>query len=1029
MEYRLLGHMDVRAGARDVVLGGLKQRAVLAVLLLNAGSTVDIDRLVDAIWGDDPPAKPVASVRAYVANLRRALDDVDEHSSTAVTTDASGYRVDVGPGELDVATFDDLTARGRHELTAGDAGLAEQTLSSALALWRGPPLLEFAGRSFADAAIHRLTALRTTAAEGLFEAGLALGRDSELIPGLEDQVRIDPLHERLWGQLMVALYRSGRRAEALATYARARDILHADLGVAPGAALEHLRREIARESGDLDHRPLHLQVRTMVVDTVAHHRLVARDRELELLGDAVTTTARGRGTVAVIRGDSGTGKSSLAAAVVDDAADRGFGFAWAGHTGGLREPPMWTWVHVIRRLTETASATVVDRARELAPEVFATAAGRRSSAETTIAADSRFEGAEQLVEVIALLVSDTPTLVVLDDFHHAEKATREVLELLSPRLREIPLLVLVTWQDVGADRPLRPKAFHRLLSRSETLTIGLGPLDVDGVRELVAVETRVRAHPDLIDAIHDRTAGNPFHVRELARLLHVGGHLDADTREIPDAATPDAVAGVVRRRLAVLPRRTREAIGVGGLIGASFEAAVLAETLDTDDTDLRARLAPACRSGVLVAGDEVPHRYWFTHTVIQRVAADELPFGDRERAHARIAESYATRARVGGYDQAMAAADHAWRAGVHLEPAVAAALIEGALRGAVSRAEYLDIAELTERAVTMLERLPDDDARHDREARFWMQRASVLAVLTGHNAPETEEALARVFRAGAAMTSGAEFTSAVALRCAMLVGTAGYREAAVLGEKLIDRFLADGEPAAGAAGYYVRAVAALMGGDPDGAIAAVETLTSEVPTIDPADNLLLFDIRAFGVAALAHAVRGDHALGRAVARTGMDLARSRSNGFAEAILAVNRLQVNAYCGVVVGTADESAALVDTLTAVGAVDLVGSARLIGAWARGLERDGDDTTGEIRDALALHTSGGMVVFVPLYLRLLSEVEQAHGYLDDARVSAQRAASTARAHGEVAWDTRPAVRRMLHTADARLLGDTETGAPLTG
>ncbi|MGU3292063.1 BTAD domain-containing putative transcriptional regulator [Williamsia sp. M5A3_1d] len=1029
MEYRLLGHMDVRAGARDVVLGGRKQRAVLAVLLLNAGSTVDIDRLVDAIWDDDPPAKPVTSVRAYVANLRRAMDTAVEHSSAAIITDAAGYRVEIAPGELDVVTFDDLTARGRHALTVGDAGLAEQILASALALWRGPPLLDFAGRSFADAAVHRLTALRTTAAEGLFEAGLALGRDAELIPGLQDQVRIDPLHERLWGQLMVALYRSGRRAEALATYARARDVLHTDLGVAPGAALEQLRREIARESGDLDHHPRRLDVGTVEIDTAAHHRLVACDREIELLGDAVTTTARGRGTIAVIRGDSGTGKSSLAAVVVDDAAERGFGFAWAGHTGALREPPMWTWVHVIRRLAETASATMADRARALAPEVFATAAVRRSPAGTAVAPDSRFEDAGQLVEVIALLVSDRPTLVVLDDFHHAEKATREVLELLAPRLREIPLLVVVTWQDAGADRPLRPKAFHRLLSRSDTLTIGLGPLDVDGVRELVTAETRVRAHPDLIDAIHARTAGNPFHVRELARLLHAGGHLDADTREIPDSAPPDAVAGVVRRRLAALPRRTRHAIGVGGLIGASFEAAVLAEVLETDDTDLRARLAPACRAGVLVAGDEAPYRYWFAHNVIQLVAADGLSFGERDRAHARIAGSYATRAQVGGYEQAMAAADHAWRAGAHLEPAVAGALIEGALRGAVSRAEYLDIAELTERAVTMLERLPDDDTRHERAARFWMQRASVLAVLTGHNALETEEALARVFRAGAAMTSAAEFTSAVALRCAMLVGTAGYREAAVLGEKLIDRFTADGEPAAGAAGYYVRAVAALMSGDPDGAIVAVETLQAAVPPIAPADNLLLLDIRALGVAALAHAVRGDHGMGRAVARTGMEFARSRSNGFAEAILSVNRLQVSAYCGVVTGTAEESAALVDTLTAVGAVDLLGSARLIGAWARGLERDGPDTTGEARDALALHTSGGMVVFLPLYLQLLSEIEQAHGHLDDALASAHRAAMTARAHGERAWETRPAVRRMLHTADARLIGDTGSSAGLTG
>ncbi|NEL70201.1 hypothetical protein G3V86_24155, partial [Escherichia coli] len=129
----------------------------------------------------------------------------------------------------------------------------------------------------------------------------------------------------------------------------------------------------------------------------------------------------------------------------------------------------------------------------------------------------------------------------------------------------------------------------------------------------------------------------------------------------------------------------------------------------------------------------------------------------------------------------------------------------------------------------------------------------------------------------------------------------------------------------------------------------------------------------------------------------MELARSRGNAFAEAILAVNCLQVNAYAGVVAGTAEESAALVDALTASGAVDLVGSARLIGAWARGLERDGPDTSGEFRDALVLHTSGGMQIFLPFYLRLLSEVEHVHGHADDSRSSLHRAVLTARANAE--------------------------------
>ncbi|MBJ7289785.1 BREX system ATP-binding domain-containing protein [Williamsia sp.] len=1018
MEYRLLGHMVVRADGRDLAVGGIKQRAVLAILLLNAGSGVDLDTLVDLVWDDTPPAKPISSVRAYVANLRRTLADGDPTGARALVTDATGYRLDVAPDELDIATFERLTTEGRQALTVGDATRAEESLRVALDLWRGPALFDFRDHRFADAAVHRFSALRTMAAEGLYEAGLQLGRDAELIPGLEEQVRIDPLHERLWGQLMVALYRSGRRAEALATYQRARTVLDDELGVAPGAALEHLRREITRESAELDYAPLRLELRTAVVDTPRNHRIVGRDRELSVLAELVATTPRGHGAMTVIRGDSGTGKSSMAAAVVDDALEQGFVFAWSTQTDGVREPPMWTWVHIVDRLVEYADPDDVARARVFAPEILSTRGPASVGATTDPTVGSRFEDAEKIATVIVTLVGATPTVLVLDDLHRADRPTREVLEVLSHRLREVPLLVVVTWQDAGPDRPLRPRAFDRLLSRSDTVTIRLGPLAPDAVGELVTVETRVRAHPDLVAAIHERTGGNPFHTRELARLLHTGGHLDADTRRIDIDVPPDAVAGVVRRRLAGLSRRTRDALGIGALLGVVVESALLAEVLDLSDSELRERLGPACRIGILTPSAQAPQRYWFTHAVIRHVSADDLPVDRREWGHARIAGAYAARADVGAYDQTIAAADHAWRAGEQLQPEVAAGLIDRALQHSVTRAEYQDIADLTEHALDMAQRLPRSDSRLEREARHWMQRASVLAVLEGHTSTEAAEALARAFEVGSAMSPTSLFTSAVALRCAMLVGTAAHREAAALGEGLIAKFDADGDPAAGAAGYYVRAVAELMRGEPAAAIATVDRLHARVPAVPARDNLLLFDVRAFGVAALAHATLGDAATGRAMAHNGIALARSRSNAFAEAIISVNALQVNAFCGVVAGTAAEAEQLIETLNRAGAKDLLGSTQIIAEWARGMAVGGPDTTVGVRDGIALHTSGGMRIFAPFYLRLLAEVENVHGHLDDARASIHRAELMARTTGEIAWEKRPSVNRGLRSTDGRVV-----------
>lgn len=1017
--------MVVRADGRDLSVGGIKQRAVLAILLLNAGSSVDLDTLVDLVWDDTPPAKPISSVRAYIANLRRAFADADPMGAQALMTDTTGYRLDVAADELDTTTFERLTTEGREALTVGEAARAEESLRIALDLWRGPALADFRDHRFADAAVHRFSALRTMAAEGLYEAGLQLGRDAELIPGLEEQVRIDPLHERLWGQLMVALYRSGRRAEALATYQRARTVLGDELGVAPGAALEHLRREIAKESAGLDFTPLRMELRTAVVDTPRNHRIVGRDRELSVLADLVAATPRGRGAMTVIRGDSGTGKSSMAAAVVDDAVEQGFVFAWSTQTDGIREPPMWTWVHIVDRLVGHAHPDAVTRATAFAPDLLSARRPASVLPEPDSAVASRFEDAEKIATVIAMLIGTTPTVLVLDDLHRADRPTRAVLEVVSHRLRELPLLIVVTWQDAGPDRPLRPKAFDRLLSRSDTVTIRLGPLAPAAVGELVAVETRVRAHPDLVAAVHDRTGGNPFHTRELARLLHAGGHLDADTRRIDIDVPPDAVAGVVRRRLAGLPRRTRDALGIGALLGVVVESALLAGVLGLSDSELRERLGPACRIGVLTPSAQTPQRYWFTHAVIRHVSADELPAERREWGHARIAAAYAARADVGAYDQTIAAADHAWRAGAQLPPEVAANLIDRALHNSVTRAEYQDIADLTEHALDMAQRLPPGDSRLEREARHWMQRASVLAVLKGHTSADAEQALARAFEVGSAMSATSLFTSAVALRCAMLVGTAGYREATALGEKLIATFDVDGDPAAGAAGFYVRAVVELMRGEPAAAVRTVERLQTQVPPVPARDNLLLFDVRAFGVAALAHATLGDAATGRAMAHNGIQLARARSNAFAEAIISVNALQVNAFCGVVPGTAAEAEELIGMLNRAGAVDLLGSTQIIAGWARGMAVGGPDTTAAIRQGLALHTAGGMRIFAPFYLRLLAEVENAHGHVNDARASNQQAELLARATGEMAWERRPSVNRVSRSTDGRVVDGHFSGS----
>ncbi|ORM28681.1 AfsR/SARP family transcriptional regulator [Williamsia sp. 1135] len=561
MEYLLLGHMEVCAAGRPLSLGGIKQRAVLAILLLNAGTCGDVDRLTELVWDDNPPAKPITSLRAYVANLRRTLDDAG--GGRRLITDATGYRLDTRTDTVDITTFERLTASGRKALTVADPVAAERDLKAAVDLWRGPALADFRHQRFADNEIHRLGALRSVATEGYFEAGLLLGRDTELIAGLEDQLAIDPLHERVWGQLMLALYRSGRRAEALRAY-RARTELDTELGVRPGVALERLREDIANQSPDLEYAPLRVEISPVAVATEQRQGLVGRSAELTRLKGLLDRMALGHGSVAVIRGASGMGKTTLASAVIDDGTSRGMASAWSGQPDGVREPPMWAWVHIIRRLSERADPAALEQAHIVATVIFQSFGshdGAHTSHLTAEALESRFEAPTEIALVIALLIGHTPTIVVLDDLHRAD-------------------------------------VFDRLLSRPGTTVIALKPLTDQSLRDLVLAETGVEASAAFVDSLRKRTGG-PFYVCELVRLLHTQGHLHPETTTVELAGMPDAVVGVVRRRMFDLPKRTREALGIAGMIGVGVESQLLAEVLETTGAELRSRLAPACRIGLL----------------------------------------------------------------------------------------------------------------------------------------------------------------------------------------------------------------------------------------------------------------------------------------------------------------------------------------------------------------------------------------------------------------------------------------------
>ena len=249
MRFRLLGELEVEDGNAHVALPAPKQRALLAILLLERGRAVSIDRVVGMLWPSEPPATATKTVQVYVAQLRKALGE------GVLVTRGRAYAVDLERNELDVDRFEELSRDGRRLLAAGDAEEAAARLGEALGLWRGAPLADFTYEDFAQSEIARLEEERLVALEARIDADLALGRNEGLVPELRALVDRFPHRERLRAQLMIALYRSGRQAEALEEYRAARETLLAELGLEPSRQLQELERAILEHDESLGPSP------------------------------------------------------------------------------------------------------------------------------------------------------------------------------------------------------------------------------------------------------------------------------------------------------------------------------------------------------------------------------------------------------------------------------------------------------------------------------------------------------------------------------------------------------------------------------------------------------------------------------------------------------------------------------------------------------------------------------------------------------------------------------------------------------
>jgi DNA-binding SARP family transcriptional activator len=302
VEFRILGPLEVLDGDRVLRLGAGQQQALLALLLLRANETISRDRLIQDLWGDQPPRTAAKALQGHISTLRRELEPDGEAgaASRVILTRAGGYELRVEREQLDLDRFERLRREGRSGLASGKPDTAAELLREALDLWRGPPLADFLYEPFAQSEIARLEELRVSTLEDRVEADLARGGHAELIGELEALVQEHPGRERLRSQLMLALYRSGRQPEALDAYLAARTALVEELGIEPGRPLRELHQAILRQDPGLDLVP------AVQPDRVRRGVFVGREPELAELEGALDDAFAGRGRLVLLVGEPGT---------------------------------------------------------------------------------------------------------------------------------------------------------------------------------------------------------------------------------------------------------------------------------------------------------------------------------------------------------------------------------------------------------------------------------------------------------------------------------------------------------------------------------------------------------------------------------------------------------------------------------------------------------------------------------------------------------------------------------------------------
>ena len=1033
MRYRVLGPFEVEDDGGVLDLGRPKQRAVLAMLVLDANRVAPLDRLIELLWGDERPARSTASLQVYISNLRRVLEPGrGRHTPPKrLLTRPPGYELRIPAGELDASRFEDLVATGQRLLDEGRPAPARSALEEALALWRGDALAEFASERFARAAIARWEELWMLATEDLVQADLAVGAHAPAIATLEGLVGRFPLRERLWGLLMVALYRDGRQGEALRAFARARAVLTEELGVDPGPELARLEADILAHAPTLEWRRQPDEDGTPTYSVVSPHRpstavsrpLEGRTSDLALLHAALRQAAAWHGRMVLLAGEPGIGKTRLAEELVARATAAGAAVAWGGSNEGEGAPAFWPWIQVLRAVLAQADRTAVAEGgwrpslAPLLPEPDA-ASGPPVAASSLDAESARFRLSEAVMDGLRCVSRDRPLVVVLDDLHWADPGSLALCEFVAARLDGTRVLLVGTYRpaELASGHPLVP-TLGALARRPDLERINLRGLSVEEVGRFVSRGWAVAPSEELTAALHARTEGNPFFLIQLVRLLASEGAL-GQAEAVAAAQVPAGVRDVLRRRLDRLPEATNALLRVAAVVGRRFDLGVLTAVTDYDEDRTLEAVEAALLAGIVLEDPDAVGRYQFAHTLVRQALYDELSAVRRARLHARVGSALEGRSRA--ESRLSALADHFYRAAPAIGPEKAVAYALEAASAAQARLAYEAVEGHLGRALELVEGMADGSERDRLELQVQNRLALALMMNGGLVSDRATRACDRAAELAVRLGDTRQLLSSMASLAKAAIVRAEWEVVSSLGAQMLALGEATGSPLSCAAGLFTLGNAELfMGrlrdsrGHIDEAIAIARPLWEQTAEVAVRwVNPLVFSLAVVG---LGMALSDDEDSAAAALREAGDLAYLAGHPFWPVgvhLCAAIRHAWHARPGEALTEAERCVALGQ---ATSLRETVVVAAVIRSWAMLRSDPGSTDLTQLRADLAACDDAGVRMWRPFRLALLADAcSRAHRW-EEAVAAADEGLAQCVASGERACEAE--LHRLRGTALAAI------------